>query len=131
MRRSSTRSWPTATSPKGTTGAEALQAGLVHEEKVAKGSVPPSIVTNANDLNGKVAAAQIGDKQFITAETFVSAQDGTGGAFANSISKDDLVAVTVTVDADHGVANQIAPGDRVEHRGRPRPTPTASPRRRT
>ena len=99
---------------KGTTGAEALQAGLVHEEKVAKGSVPPSIVTNANDLNGKVAAAQIGDKQFITAETFVSAQDGTAGAFANSISKDDLVAVTVTVDADHGVANQIAPGDRVD-----------------
>ena len=28
---------------KGTTGAEVLQAGLVDKEKVAKGSVPPSI----------------------------------------------------------------------------------------
>ena len=37
----------------------------------------------------------------------MSQADGTGGPFANSISKDDLVAVTVTVDADHGVANQM------------------------
>jgi pilus assembly protein CpaB len=98
---------------KGTTGAEVIQAGLVHTEKVAKGSVPPAIVTNENDLIDRVAAAQIDSKQFITAETFVSAADGTGGAFAQSIAKEDLVAVTVTVDADHGVANQIAPGDHV------------------
>jgi pilus assembly protein CpaB len=98
---------------KGTTGAEVLQAGLVHMEKVAKGSVPAAIVANPNDLVDKVAAARIDSKQFITAQTFVSAEDGTGGNFANSIAKEDLVAVTVTVDADHGVANQIAPGDHV------------------
>jgi pilus assembly protein CpaB len=98
---------------KGTTGAEVLQAGLVHMEKVAKGSVPPAIVANPNDLVDKVASARIDSKQFITAQTFVSAEDGAGGNFANSIAKEDLVAVTVTVDADHGVANQIAPGDHV------------------
>jgi Flp pilus assembly protein CpaB len=98
---------------KGTTGEEVLQAGLVHMEKVAKGSVPPAVVLNANDLVNKVAAARIDTKQFITAQTFVSAEDGTGGNFAQSIAKEDLVAVTVTVDADHGVANQIAPGDHV------------------
>jgi Flp pilus assembly protein CpaB len=98
---------------KGTTGAEVLQAGLVHTEKVAKGSVPPAIVVNPNDLVGKVAAAQIDSQQFITAQTFVSAKDGTGGNFAQSIATENLVAVTVTVDADHGVANQIAPGDHV------------------
>jgi Flp pilus assembly protein CpaB len=98
---------------KGTTGSEVLQAGLVHTEKVAKGSVPPAIVVNPNDLVGKVAAAQIDSQQFITAQTFVSAKDGTGGNFAQSIATEDLVAVTVTVDADHGVANQIAPGDHV------------------
>jgi Flp pilus assembly protein CpaB len=98
---------------KGTTGAEVLQAGLVHMEKVAKESVPPAILTSTNDLVDKVAAARIDSKQFITAQTFVSAQDGTGGNFAQSIAAEDLVAVTVTVDADHGVANQIAPGDHV------------------
>jgi Flp pilus assembly protein CpaB len=98
---------------KGTTGAEVLQAGLVHMEKVAKESVPPAIVSSTNDLVDKVAAARIDSKQFITAQTFVSAQDGTGGNFAQSIAAQDLVAVTVTVDADHGVANQIAPGDHV------------------
>ena len=98
---------------KGTTGEEAVQAGLIQQAKVAKGSLPPSAVTNLNDLAGKVAAARIDMKQFVTAQTFVSASDGVGGAFAQSIKSQDLVAVTVTVDADHGVANAIAPGDHV------------------
>lgn len=98
---------------KGTTGEEAVQAGLVQTEKVAKGSIPGTIVTNVNDLANKVASSGINAKQFITAQTFISKDDGTGGAFANSIAKEDLVAVTVTVDADHGVANAIAPGDHV------------------
>jgi Flp pilus assembly protein CpaB len=99
---------------KGTTGQEALQAGLVKTEKVSKGSVPPSIITNINDLDGKVAASRIDTKQFITAQTFVSAADGVGGAFAQAIANDNLVAVSVNVDASHGVANQIEPGDRVD-----------------
>jgi Flp pilus assembly protein CpaB len=98
---------------KGTTGAEVIQAGLVHKERVAKGSLPPAIVTNVSDLVDKIAAARIDTKQFITAQTFVSKEEGSGGYFAQSIAKEDLVAVTVTVDADHGVANQIAPGDHV------------------
>jgi Flp pilus assembly protein CpaB len=98
---------------KGTTGEEAVQAGLIQQAKVAKGSLPPSAVTNLNDLAGKVAASRIDMKQFVTAQTFVSASDGVGGAFAQSIKSQDLVAVTVTVDADHGVANAIAPGDHV------------------
>jgi Flp pilus assembly protein CpaB len=99
---------------KGTTGEEAVQAGLIQQEKVAKSSVPPTVVTNLNDLAGKVTASGLNAKQFITAETFVSADDGVGGPFAQSIRSEDLVAVTVTVDADHGVANAIAPGDHVD-----------------
>jgi Flp pilus assembly protein CpaB len=99
---------------KGTTGSEALQAGLVRRERVARGSVPPLIVTDVNDLVGKVAASRIDTKQFITAQTFVSAEDGVGGAFAQAIAREDLVAVTVGVDAERGVANQIAPGDHVD-----------------
>ena len=98
---------------KGTTGNEIIQAGLVSKERVAKSSVPPSIVTDMNDLVGKVAAGPMNAKQFVTASAFVSEEDGLGSAFANQIKSDDLVAVTVTVDADRGVANQIAPGDHV------------------
>jgi pilus assembly protein CpaB len=103
----------TADIAKGTTGAEVIQAGLVSKEKVAKGSLPPSAVTNLNVLDGKVLSGPVNAKQFITAGTFVSEEDGLGSAFANTIKSQDLVAVTITVDADRGVANQIAPGDHV------------------
>lgn len=98
---------------KGTTGAEIAQAGLITQEKVAKDSVPPGAITNLNDLAELQAAGPISSKQFITAGSFVSAKDGGGGVFSNSIAANNLVAVTVTVDVDHGVANQIAPGDHV------------------
>jgi pilus assembly protein CpaB len=98
---------------KGTTGAEVIQAGLVTKEKVAKGSVPASMVTSIDDLSDRVAAGPINAKQFITQASWVSAENGVGGAFSQSIAAQDLVAVTVTVDADHGVANQITPGDHV------------------
>ena len=98
---------------KGTTGAEVLQAGLVKTAKVARSSVPPSIITNPNDLVGKVTASRIDTKQFITAQTFTSAAEGIGGSFATAIATKNLVAVTVNVDAERGVANQITPGDHV------------------
>src|SRR5262249_5639159 len=98
---------------KGTTGAEGLQAGLVDKEKGAKGSLPPSASTSLDPLNGKVLSGPVNAKQLITAGTFVSEEDGLGSAFANQIKSENLVAVTVTVDADRGVANQIAPGDHV------------------
>lgn len=99
---------------KGTTGAEVLQAGLVKTAKVARSSVPPSIITNPNDLVGKVTASRLDSKQFITAQTFTSAEDGIGGNFATAIAKQSLVAVSVHVDAERGVANQITPGDHVD-----------------
>jgi Flp pilus assembly protein CpaB len=83
-------------------------------EKVAKSSVPPSIISDVNELDGKVAASRIDTKQFITAQTFVSAEDGIGGTFAQAIANQDLVAVSVNVDAERGVANQIEPGDHVD-----------------
>jgi pilus assembly protein CpaB len=103
----------TADIAKGTTGAEVLQAGLVDKERVAKASLPPTAVTSLDQLDGKVLAGPLNAKQFITAGTFVAAEDGLGSPFANQIKSESLVAVTVTVDADRGVANQIAPGDHV------------------
>ena len=99
---------------KGTTGAELIQAGLISQEKVAKGSVPPGMITSIDDLADLQAAGPISTKQFITTGMFVSTKDGAGGQFSQSIAAQDLVAVTVTVDADRGVANQITPGDHVD-----------------
>jgi Flp pilus assembly protein CpaB len=107
---------------KGTTGDELVQAGLITQEKVAKSSVPPGIVTDLNELAGMQTAGPLSTKQFITMGSFVSSKDGAGGAFSQSIERDDLVAVTVTVDADRGVANQITPGDHVDIAG-----PTQNP----
>ena len=47
-------------------------------------------------------------------QTFKDASDGAGGIFSEAIATDKLVAVTVNVDAERGVANQIAPGDHVD-----------------
>jgi pilus assembly protein CpaB len=98
---------------KGTTGAEMLQAGLIEKAKVAKSSVPPSAVTDPNSLDGLVLAGPLSARQFITSGSFVSEDSGLGSAFANQIKAGNLVAVTISVDANRGVANQIAPGDHV------------------
>jgi pilus assembly protein CpaB len=97
---------------KGTTGEELVQAGLITQEKVAKGSVPPGMISSPDDLAGLQAAGPISTKQFITRGMF-SKEGESGGVFANNLES-DRVAVTVTVDADRGVANQITPGDHVD-----------------
>jgi len=44
---------------KGTTGPELVQAGLISQEKVAKASVPPGIITDLNSLVDLKTAANI------------------------------------------------------------------------
>jgi Flp pilus assembly protein CpaB len=100
--------------PKGTTGDAALADGLIEPAHVLRGSVPPSAVTDSALLKGKVAASVIENKQYITVGSFVSPSQGGGGSLAASIGERGLVAVTVSVDAERGVAGQIAPGDRVD-----------------
>ena len=100
--------------PKGTTGASALQDGLIAPARVLRGSVPGAAVTDATVLDGKVAASEISAKQFITAASFVAPSDAGGSSLAASIGGKELVAVTVAFDAARSLAGQIAPGDRVD-----------------
>lgn len=100
--------------PKGTTGSSALSQGLIAPARVLRGSVPPAAVTDSSLLSGKVAAATIQAKQFITDGSFVAPSEGGGGTLAASIGSKEFVAVTVSFDAARAVANQIAPGDRVD-----------------
>jgi Flp pilus assembly protein CpaB len=100
--------------PKGTTGSSALSEGLIAPAQALKGSVPPAAVTDASVLQGKVASSTIQARQFITDASFVAPSEGGGGSLAAAIGSKDLVAVTVSFDAARAVANQIAPGDRVD-----------------
>ena len=100
--------------PKGTTGDSALAQGLIAPARTLRGSVPPSAVSDSSLLTGKVAAATIQARQLITDSSFVAPAQGGGGSLAASIGGKDLVAVTVNVGAPQAVANQIAPGDRVD-----------------
>jgi len=100
--------------PKGMTGSTALSQGLIAPARTLRGSVPPSAVTDSSTLEGKVAAATIQSRQFITDSSFVAPAEGGGGSLAASIGAKDLVAVTISFDAARAVANQIAPGDRVD-----------------
>ncbi len=100
--------------PKGMTGDSALEQGLIVPARVLRGSVPIAAVTDSGLLTGKVAAATIQSKQFITGQSFVEPAEGGGGSLASSIGSSDKVAVTISVDAERGVANSIAPGDRVD-----------------
>jgi Flp pilus assembly protein CpaB len=100
--------------PKGTTGTSALSQGLIAPARVLQGSVPAAAVTDSGELDGKVAAAVIQAKQFITEASFVSPSQGGGGSLAASIGDQTLVAVTISFDAPRAVGNQIAPGDRVD-----------------
>ncbi|MFA5883713.1 MAG: Flp pilus assembly protein CpaB [Acidimicrobiia bacterium] len=100
--------------PKGTTGSAALSQGLIAPARTLRGSVPPAAVTDSSLLDGTVAAATIQARQFITDSSFVAPAQGGGGSLAASIGSKDLVAVTIGFDAARAVANQIAPGDKVD-----------------
>ena len=100
--------------PKGMTGDAAMSAGLIEAAEVLRGSVPPSAVTDSGDLSGKIAAAKIQAGQYITEASFVSASEGGGGSLAATIGSSSRVAITISVDPQHGVAHAIAPGDRVD-----------------
>ena len=100
--------------PKGSSGSEAIANGSIAAQRVLRGSVPAAAVLNTADLEGKIASSTIQAKQFITDASFVAPSEGGGGYLAGAIGNKDYVAVTISFDSARAVANQIAPGDRVD-----------------
>jgi len=95
---------------KGTTAAQALDSGLISTKAVARGVLPPTVVQNATDLTNKIAVSSIAKGQFIVGSSFVEpAQVDT---FAATVPKGKQ-AISITVDASHGVAGFVQPGDMV------------------
>lgn len=95
---------------KGTTAAQALNSGLIATKAIARGVLPPSAVQDANTLTNKVAVASIAKGQFIVNESFV--EPAAVGGFSSTVPKGKQ-AISITVDASHGVAGFVQPGDMV------------------
>jgi pilus assembly protein CpaB len=95
---------------KGTTAAAALNGGLISTKQVPRGILPPNAVVNASDLTNKVAVASISTGQFIVGNSFVA--PAQVGGFSANVPKGHQ-AITITVDATHGVGGFIQPGDLV------------------
>ena len=100
--------------PEGHVGRQALADGLITSTTCCAARCPPSAVTDSSLLGGKVAAATISARQFITDASFVSPAEGGGGSLAASIGDqrtrrgDDLGRRRARR------REQIAPGDRVD-----------------
>jgi len=99
---------------KGMSGTEALANGSISSARVLKGSVPAAAVVDTSALEGKVAQNTIQAKQFITDGSFVAPSEGGGGYLATAIGGQNQRALTISFDSARAVANQIAPGDKVD-----------------
>jgi len=95
---------------KGTSAAQALDSGLISSKSIARGVLPPTVVQNASDLTNKVAGVPIAKGQFIVGDSFVL--PAQVGGFSSTVPK-GMQAITISVDATHGVAGFVQPGDMV------------------
>ncbi len=96
--------------PKGTMGATAVSEKLIESRAVTKKDVPPSAITSDDQIADLVAVADLAEGQIIVAEMFQTASAVSG--FSGELSE-GKVAVSISVDSQHGVAGLIVPGDSV------------------
>ena len=95
---------------KGTTAAQALNSGLISTTQVPRSILPPSAVVNATDLTDKIAVGTISKGQFIVGDSFVKPAEV--GGFSSTVPVGHE-AISISVDASHGVAGFVQPGDMV------------------
>ncbi len=97
--------------PRGTTGADALQRGLLEMAPRVRSDVPPSARTSAEGVAALVAAANIDEGSIITESNFI-ARTQLSGDLSSSLDKNaGKQAITLSVDLQHGVAGLIAVND--------------------
>jgi pilus assembly protein CpaB len=98
--------------PKGLSGEEAASGGYLARESIPVEVRPATAITDLTALHGLEAATAYTPGQVLVDGMFVSTSLASG-SFAQQIPAGD-VAVTVSVDQVHGVANLVAPGDKVD-----------------
>lgn len=102
--------------PKGTTGIDAINRGLVGLQEIVERDRPASARTSADPIKLLVAAATIDKGVVITESAFVTASS-LGGSLSNTIDNANKAkwnqAISISVDLPHGVAGLIVPNDTV------------------
>jgi Flp pilus assembly protein CpaB len=96
---------------KGSSSDAAIEAQQLVLEKRRQDDLPANPVRRFADIQGQVAAVDLGGGEVITASMFVSPTALTGSKSA-SLDKGN-VAITITVDEAAGVAGLVQPGDNI------------------
>ncbi|MGA2520193.1 MAG: Flp pilus assembly protein CpaB [Acidimicrobiales bacterium] len=98
--------------PRALTWSQAVSGGYITQKSVPAEFRPSTAITSLNKLTGKEADAPFSVGQVVVTSMFVSATEAAN-TFSQTIQPGD-VAVTVSVDQVHGVANLPVPGDKVD-----------------
>jgi len=98
--------------PRELSGAEAVSGGYIAQRKVPAEFRPGAAVTSLNVIQGKEAAAPFSVGQVVVSSMFVGA-NAAASTFSQIIPAGD-VAISISVDQPHGVANLPVPGDKVD-----------------
>lgn len=101
-----------STIPKGTSGAAAEAAGLIKRTQIPAEFRPANAIVSLGEITSAEAVSSIAQNEVLVGGLF-ALNNSTGGVAAQQIPSGD-VAISVSVDAVHGVAGLIAPGDRVD-----------------
>jgi pilus assembly protein CpaB len=96
---------------KGQPGEQAIDSGAVKKGVIPQQYRPATAVTDINTIRGKVALTDLSAGQVVVEGMFVEPRVAQV-SFAQRIPTGQ-VAVSITVDQVHGVANLIVPGDKV------------------
>ncbi|UDY36068.1 Flp pilus assembly protein CpaB [Dermatobacter hominis] len=96
---------------KGSSSDAAIEGQQLVMEKRRQDELPASPVRRFADIQGQVAAVDLGGGEVITASMFVPATALNGSKSAN-LDKGN-VAITITVDEAAGVAGLVQPGDNI------------------
>lgn len=102
----------TKTIPRGMAGADAVNGGYFSQKSIPVEVRPTSAVTDLAVLGGKTAIASFPAGEVLVDGMFVSPSQAAL-TFSQVIPAGE-VAVTVSVDSVHGVANLPQPGDKVD-----------------
>ena len=97
---------------RGTTGAAAVNAGLIKKTEIPQKFRPATTVTDLGAIGSDVAAGDLPSGVVVVNGLFV-APAVIAGTAAQTIPKGD-VAITVSADQVHSVAGLIQPGDKVD-----------------
>lgn len=104
---------PGATVKKGTYGQQTV--GSIVQDEIPKRWYPSNAITSRDQINGKVAVADLQANQIIIAGNFVDPATTIVSLSGQlkQINKVDQVAISIQVDQVRGVAGLIVPGDYV------------------